>query len=474
MVYDIIEQLRNESSLNGKRAILRENKDNEEFKEVLRYAYDPRLTYGIKKIPKYVPSWESEYSISEALEMLQPLIHREKTGNEAIEYLTALLSSLEEKDAKVIEQVIAKDFKAGFGVSLINKEMAPFKIYEVPYMGAISFNEKKARKIFEEHEFAFSEVKMDGRYINIRVQNKENEDIEVFLESRGGKPNPLMGALEEDAKQLREKTGFDFVLNGELMFFGAKNRYESNGIISSFVSIAQKHYDGKDISKEAKKFHEEYGFSLEEAKKHIKVVVWDMITVEEFENKRSDVPRKERIEKLEKFIEHTEDFLMVEYKKIYSYEEAMQHFHEMLRRGEEGTILKGSEGIWEDKKPNYQIKMKLEMNLDLRIVGFNKGTPGTKYEEYITSINVESEDGLLRTSPGGIKEKDMKYITEHQEELLGKLVEIKCSGLSQNSEGEWSCLHPAFLKIRDDKEKGDTLESCLMIQEMALGLKEDS
>ena len=112
----------------------------------------------------------------------------------------------------------------------------------------------------------------------------------------------------------------------------------------------------------------------------------------------------------------------------------------------------------------------VEITLDLRITGFNYGTPGTKNENLISSLNVETEDGLLKTSPGGIAEADMEYITENQDELMGKLVEVKCSGLSKDSEGNWACLHPVFVKIRDDKNEGDTLESARQIEKMAKGL----
>ena len=41
----------------------------------------------------------------------------------------------------------------------------------------------------------------------------------------------------------------------------------------------------------------------------------------------------------------------VETKKVYSYEEAMSHFQEILQRGEEGTILKAPMATWKDGKP---------------------------------------------------------------------------------------------------------------------------
>jgi hypothetical protein len=101
--------------------------------------------------------------------------------------------------------------------------------------------------------------------------------------------------------------------------------------------------------------------------------------------------------------------------------------------------------------------------MDLRVVGFNYGTKGTKNENFISSLNVESEDGLLKTKPQGIDEDMMEYITDNQSTLLNTIVEIKCSGLSQNSKGEYSTLHPVFKMFRTDKEVANTLEECIEI-----------
>jgi ATP-dependent DNA ligase len=143
----------------------------------------------------------------------------------------------------------------------------------------------------------------------------------------------------------------------------------------------------------------------------------------------------------------------------------MAHFEEVLERNGEGTVVKSMDGVWADTKPSYQIKVKKEMNPDLRVVGFNYGEKGTKNENFISSLDVESEDGLLKTKPQGLDEDEMEYVTNNQDKLLGKIVEIKCSGLSQNSKGEYSTLHPVFKGFRDDKDTANTLVECIEINE---------
>jgi len=463
--YEIIELLRATPGLNDKRSILRTNKDNKLLQRVLTMTLDPRITFGIKKIPKY-DFVSHSLTLTEAMDALGKLITRDATGNNGIELLKNILESVTEKDAQVIKWIIAKDFKAGFGESIINDEMKPFSIYSVPYMGAVSYSEKRIRKILENGN-ALSEVKMDGRYLNCVVRNNS-----VFMESRGGKPNPLMGCLEKEALALSKEIGYDeVVFNGELMLKGEKDRYKANGIISSFVSIAQKEFDGVDITKEIIKFEKVNEMSIDEVKERIQLVVWDFIPYSDYLEKIWEVPRTMRLKILETAIENTDSFQLVEYKVIHTYSEAIEHFQEMLARGEEGTIVKSFSGIWEDKKPTYQCKMKVEISTDLIIVEFNYGTPGTKNENVISSLNVESTCGELKTSPGGITENDMSYITENMDMLLGKIVEVKSCGISKDSKDNYSLLHPVFEKLRLDKNTGDDLQNIIEIDSMAKGLK---
>jgi hypothetical protein len=87
-------------------------------------------------------------------------------------------------------------------------------------------------------------------------------------------------------------------------------------------------------------------------------------------------------------------------------------------------------------------------------------------ENVISSFNCESSDGLVKTRPQGIKEDMMIYITENQPELMGKIVKVKCNGLSKDKDGNYSLLYPAFMEIRDDKTEADSLETIKNVEDM--------
>jgi hypothetical protein len=309
---------------------------------------------------------------------------------------------------------------------------------------------------------------MDGRYTNIKI-SKDN----VLLESRNGKETFFKDTFDFliDLLKITHKTFFlnelfdSVVLNGELVIDGY-DRYTSNGIISSLVSIGNKILEDKNYTKDLIKFHKSYNLTYNEMLKKVVVVVWDFIPYSYYlENKEYKVPYKSRREALQNWIKELNhnQIRFVESEEVSNIKEAFNHYYKALSNNEEGTILKGLEAFWKDGKPNYQIKFKPEEYYDLKIVGFNYGTPGTKNENFISSLNVESEDGLLKTSPGGLTEKDMKYITENKDNLLNKIVEVKCSGISQDKQGNYALLHPVFKRIRDDKNEANTLKDCLNI-----------
>jgi ATP dependent DNA ligase domain len=458
-IKDIFDEIANEPSTNKKMEILNKYKDNTLLRRVLYLANSNQVKFYIKKIPAYVSEMRQNESLEYAIDGLHMIINRTYTGDAAISWLTSLLSMVDDKDGYILERIIEKDCKIGMGTTNINK-IFPNLIKNVPYMGARAFSEKIARGIFNEDDCAYSDIKMDGRYNNALIRSGT-----VELESRQGEPVTLVG----NPLFLVELSKFgDCVLNGELTMKN-KSRYESNGIIASLISIGKKLIDGKNAEKEIRAFEAEH-MNYQEALDSIIYTVWDRITINEYLDAASNTPYRLRKHNLEDEIT-TNDFKavkMIESKVVRGYQEAINHFKEMLKLGYEGTILKAIDGKWKDGKPSHQCKLKKEINLDLKVVMFNYGTG--KNKDVISSIDVESSEGLLKTSPTGINESMMRFITENQDKLLNTILEVKCSGLSQDSNGNYSVLHPVFKQFRDDKNDANSLDECIRIDEAAMSL----
>jgi len=451
----IFDKIANESSTNEKMAILSRYKDNELLVKVLYAACSKRVKYYIKQLPLYEKS-STTFDLDWALNQLPALSNREVTGYAAHQYLMKILTQLQPDDAYIIERIIDKDCKIGIGTRNINK-VIPNLIEKTGYMGCKPYSKEGLIKLLAKGD-CVSQEKMDGRYMNCIIQGGE-----LANESRQGEPTILENPLFF-SELIKLK---DCVLNGELTMGGEISRFEANGIIASLISISTKKLAGDDVTKEVVKFELKH-MDYYEALKLVKYTTWDILTIDEYFSRKCVRPYKVRFAELEETLKGFKMISIVETRQIKNIEDAMDHFKEIVTRNGEGTVVKSLEGVWMDGKPIWQQKIKKEVNLDLRITGFNYGTG--KNSELISSVNVESEDGLLKTSPTGLDEDEMAYVTVNQDILLNTILEVKCSGLSQDNKGNYSVLHPVYKIRRSDKNSANTLAECIEIDKSCLSL----
>lgn len=251
----------------------------------------------------------------------------------------------------------------------------------------------------------------------------------------------------------------------------------SNGLITSIIDIQKKlstgdEKDYKKASDSILKMYKRHGVVYAEVLDRISFITWDILTLDDYFSGINKEPRVTRLTNLSLILEkmNSSRIELVEHKFVHTYDEAMAYFAESLERGEEGVIVKSLDGVWKDGKHAYQIKLKVEFTLDLKIVGFNYGTKGTKNENVISSLNCESSEGKLTARAQGITEDLMDYITDNQDTLLNTIVEVKCNGLSSNQNGGHSVLYPSLMKFRTDKSEANSFEECLEIDRAAKGL----
>lgn len=452
-VKQILDEIAAESSTNAKMEILAKYKDNDLLKRVIYLAKSKRIKYYIKQIPGYTPAAISSISLEEALVKLEQIYNRNITGHAALAFLSDLMSNLPVDDSYIIERIIDRDMKIGMGTTLINN-IWPKLIEKTGYMGCKPYSKELVTKILVKKK-AFSQTKMDGMFVNIIIRGGE-----VEMESRQGE-----AILLDNPKFLTELRQLkDCVLNAEFTIDGV-DRYQSNGIMSSLVSIHGKTLQGKNVTKEIAKFESKH-MPQRQALDLIRVTAWDILTVDEYYDRESKKVYHERLKELEETLYGYTMLSLVENKVVTTIEEAFTHFEDQLKINGEGTVLKSCDGLWKDGKPNYQVKLKKEIHLDLKIVGFNYGT--NKNAQLISSIDVETSDGILKTSPTGITEDDMRFITDNQDKLLGDIVEVKCSGISQDSLKQYSLMHPVFIRLRTgEKTEANSLEECIEINNSA-------
>jgi len=465
MILNKIETIGNISSTRKKEGRLREVASDDLLKKVLYLMLSRRVKFYIQSIPEYgtCSHGHQQISLSDALDMLEPISSREVTGNKAKEHLAYILSSVNEHDAEIIKRIIKKDAKIGMGAKSINKVIKGL-VEITPYMGAVSYDKKKVERLIATGH-AVSQTKMDGRYANVLIHH----DGSVEIESRQGEPTYVHGPV---IKAFDNSLVKGIVLNGEITMRGDIDRYTANGIVASIVSIRKKEAQGSNTDKEKAKFEKSNGMTIEEAEGLIVYSVWDAITLDEYFDNASSRPYEERYDvacDAVATIDHP-SIQMVEYIPVISFGEAMRDFQDKIKAGEEGTILKSLKGTWKNGKPVWQIKMKLNMTVDMKIIGFNDGTEGTKNEGSIGSLKCASSDDIVFADPSGIKDDERDMFNADRESFIGKIVEVKCCGLSEDANGNKSLLHPSFVRIRDDKSVADSYQDMVENENMVKGL----
>lgn len=468
-ILDLFEKIRATNKKSEKIALLSANKNLPFLEKVIYLAHSPRVKFYIKAIPAYQSSGITSGLVSNydfSLKRLKYIQDRVVTGSEAIKSLKELLETVSPEHAKVLELIIGKNLKIGMDSSI--NEVYPGLIEESPYQGASSYSKSKFLKLFENvkkddaYPYVISQIKADGTYRNAILS-----DGDIILESRQGELSyfPEGIPLYYD---LREIMGIynQCVVTGELVLSCEPDRPKANGIITSIMKYYQnlESRPDKENSGILKKFEEKHG-NMGVYLQALEMHVWDLIPADNFVNGSCNTPYETRFDQISYAISalgltHVK---VVETKHVQTPEQALEHYSSAQARGLEGTIVKSASAGWKSGKPTYQVKLKLEMELDLKIVGFKYGTPGTKNEDWISVLELESSCGKLSTAPGGMKEDLMKYVTANMDKLKGTIVSIKCNGITNTAKG-YSTMHPSIVELRTDKKTANSLEECLAIE----------
>lgn len=458
-ILDILTEIKNTSSTLGKKAILEEHKDDVLLQKVLKLALEPSIVSGMKKMPARIEN-DVKYDLSTALVLLDKIYTRECTGNAARDFVGTIFGSVSEDDEDVIKRILTKDLNCGIQEKNVNDVFGKGFIKDESYMRCSLVDPKTILNItsFKTHGYAVSECKMDGQYLNHAVVNNS-----LTCSSRNGKVYDFLGSRDELMVNLAQKIQandprFDsgVVFNGECLMMNddgtIMSRETGNGIV-------QKAGKGTMTSSESMR---------------VVFVLWDVLPYNAFQDGLWNVTRDERRTILETAINDigSEFVRMVEYKKVRDIDEAFDYNNELMLRGEEGTVLKCESGIWKSHTSPKQLKMKLKMQLDLRIVGFNEGDK--KRKGMLGSLQLESADGIIITNCGtGIKEKDATWtfqsIWDSRDELLGKVVTIECNSLTTDKRtGQQKVFLPVFVEFRFDKETCDDYNRIMEIRNSAV------
>ena len=159
---------------------------------------------------------------------------------------------------------------------------------------------------------------------------------------------------------------------------------------------------------------------------------------------------------------------IIEHKVVNNSQEVMEQNKIWMQQGYEGSILKDWLGVFADGTSKHQLKIKLKISAEMRIIGFQDGTIGTKREGMVGSLIFKNDEGTVKGRCSGFTDEFLDELTNNKENYLGKIIEVEFNDLSRAAGSDYYSLsHPRFICTRE-KDETDTLEQIFKMREMAM------
>ena len=408
-VKEIFDKISSVSAKSSKEAIIKKNKDNELFIECLKFLLDIDVVTGLstKKMNKKVALVDNKMeSLTDAFEYVKA----HNTGTDVDISIVKSFCNAQGECKEFCEQLFTKKLKVGVDAKTVNK-CIPNLIPTFDIMLGSKFDFEKVP-----NEVMYISEKYDGLRCFVQIRNGK-----IVLKSR---QNKIFEGLV-DIENAILNTGLDNVcLDGELLSIG-----------SSVENVY------KDTTKKVN--------NKNKVKTDVKYVLFDIIPIEEFDNKKGKMKYADRRNKLDAI--QTNEYLQVA-PLLYvgtDFDKVMNILNELRGRGCEGAMCNLNKP-YEFKRSKTLLKMKVMQTCDLRVIGFEEGQgrlSGTLGKIICNYKGFELGVG------SGFGDMDRKEIWEHQEDYLGKICEVQYFEETSNDEGGVSLRFPVFKQWRFDKDE---------------------
>lgn len=425
-IVSTIQALAETSSRTDKIAILK--KTDKLFQRFLVAAYEPVVSYGIIQMPNVHGNQETLETVSGFIldELLPNLASRKLSGKAAQMAIERILLKLKAEDADVLRDVIRKDLRCGINTGTINAAIKGL-IFEPPYMRC-SLKDKSNMKKWKWEDGIISQTKADGMFINAIVGV---DGVQWMTRNGQTFPEGSLGTVlnSEAVRVLRP----NYVYMGELLVIENNTvlpREVGNGALNSVLKGGSFEPDQQPILK-----------------------VWDVVSEGDWRTGGSVYEYNLRLADC-KAIPESQVISTIDTMYVYSMQEAMVHYRLLVAQGEEGTILKHPDLLWKDGTSKDAVKLKVEADVDLLVVGFEQGKG--KFADMVGSLTCESADGGIRVNVSGFTDAMRKHITDHVHEWVGnKIITVRAND-TMAGEPTSSLFLPRFVEVREDKDTPDT------------------
>lgn len=408
-VIRLFKQIKETSGTNDKKAIIVANKENELFKKCLRFLLDSNITTGIssKKLSKNVT--KSEY-ILPTFEDVMKYLEKNNTGTDYdIAMMQGFLSE-HEGDREFYEEMITKKFKLGADAKVVNKCIPGL----IPTFDVMLGTSIEHCKLLENTWFSLSHKLNGNRCLYY------NGDFYT----RQGKKYSGLEHIKNDIEKIPNASSY--VFDGELVYKNTEGLTDSESFQKG-TGIAQ---------------------SKNETKEELKLVLFDVLPKEEFENKISKDAYKIRKQKLLDLKQYeTENINIVD---IFYEGTDQSEIWKWLNYAEEHDIeglMLSLDAPYECKRTKTLIKVKKFYDFDLQIVDCEEGTGRNKCK--LGAFVVDYKGNHVNVG-SGFSDTEREVFWQNRENLIGRVITVKYKEISKDKKtGLESLQFPVYCGLRE-------------------------
>ena len=433
-IVEIVQELREISGTNDKIKCLRDYADVPYLQDIFKMTYDPFLKYGVSK--KMIETLENAninrnafvtyYEFRDFMDTLAKSNINDYLRSQIADYLH---HPTNQGTVDLMKCIFTKDLKIGMAAANINKAI-PGLIPVFDVMRGQKYADHK-------HKLVGKEIIITEKIDGVRTVAIIDENGDVKFYSRQGKEFEGLVEIESAIKMLELK---NIVLDGETTILNQ---------------------DGLE-SKEVFKRTMEIMGSKTESKTGLLYNVFDCMPLSAFKAgvcKTSAKARKQYFKEKYKAATSEKTTMWYETLKyinplpiIYSgeyIESIIKKIHNsIIERGGEGVMINVASAPYECKRTANLLKVKEMYTMDLKIVGFEEGLVGTKFEGTLGAVVVDYKGYSVKVG-SGYSEEDREFFWKNQNELLGRVMEVQYFEETQDADGNLSLRFPVYVQLRE-------------------------
>ena len=427
-IAEIVNELRNTSGSNDKIKVLKKYADTPHLQEIFKWTYDPFLKYGVSK--KMIENLENAnvnrnafvtyYEFEQFMDTLAKSNINDDLRSQIADYLH---HPTNQTTVDLLKCIFTKDLKIGMAAASINKAI-PGLIPVFDVMRGQKYSDHK-------HKLVGKNIIITEKIDGVRTVAIIDENGDVKFYSRQGKEIEGLVEIEADIRKMNLK---NIVLDGETTI------------------LDQTGLESKEVFKRTMEI---MGSKLER-KTGLLYNVFDCVPLSQFKAGKCSASASNRKKWfLEKYTkewtfggyEHVKP-LPVIYEGVYR-EEAVKGFHQnILRRGGEGIMINIASAPYECKRTANLLKVKEMYTMDLKIIGFEEGLVGSKFEGTLGAIVVDYKGHEVKVG-SGYTDDERKFFWENKDDLIGRVIEVQYFEETEDTDGNLSLRFPVYVQLRE-------------------------